>query len=440
MAVLKDNVASTSGTTISSLTLSSFVVANQPDRCLFAFAGNAAAGGGALHSNWTWNTSESMTEMHDAANGAFHQIACARLLNPTATTASVSVTFAATQNEGFLAAYAAYNVDQTTPHGTVRTNLAPASGVAWVACDGVTDGISIGFLWVNGTATALVDGVPEYIAVGTAVQSAGAATLTPTAAAGMLMGDLDFCSIATDNNAAISCSSTGWVKLGSTVQQNATWQEEIWVRLYNGTNVNPVFTWTGSVGCSARRWSIRDVLASTTLGGSHTSNSGSASPHTITGVNATFANSIMMYLSHAEANTALAADAGYVEKFDAGSATGPYRLVVGTRDQLTSGAGADNFSATGAAASWVMRLIEIQDALNGVQTHQTKVDNIGAADCGAVATEPGAMYNTFGWTVTGVNGNGGLLAFSINPATAPASVFLPPLVTAPYQPAGYARR
>lgn len=416
MAVTKDNVSSTSGTTVASLSLASFVVANQADRCLFAMAGNSAAAGGAAHLLWTWNTTESMTEIHDAAVGSFNQTGAAYLIAPTATTASVSVTFAFTQDEAFLSAYSAYNVDQSTPNGTVRTNTGTTTP-AWVSCDGVTDGISLAFVYGLGTASADVDGIPEYISVGTASQSAGATTLTPAAPAGQLMGDLDFASIATENNETISVTAAGWVKLGSTVQQNATWQEELWVRLYTGTNTNPDFSWTSSVGCSARRWLIRDGLASTTLGGFHNTNSGTGTTHTATGANSTGNDSIAMYLSHAEANTALGADAGYVEKFDAGSATGPYRLVVGTRDQATSGAGADNFSATGANASWIMRIIEVQNAANGDQTQETEQDNIGASNSAHVSTEIGATYNTFGWTLTGTT-EWGAVAFAINPAVA----------------------
>lgn len=429
MAVLKDSSVSTSGTSIGSISLSVTVAANT-DKALFAFAGNGSSGGGAAFSNWTFNTSETMTEIDDTVFGSFHAMGAAVLIAPTATTANISVTFGATQEEGFLASYSAYSVDQTTPNTTIRTNTGSTSP-AWVANDGIADGMSIGFFWGNSTATAVVDGIPEYIAVGTATSSAGATSITPTGQpAGRLLGDLEFCSVATENNETISCSSSGWVKLGSTVQQNATWQQELWVRLYDGTNVNPAFTWTSSVGCSARRWTIRDTLASTTLGGFHTSNSGSASPHTITGQNSSGDDSIAMYLSHAEANTALAADAGYVEKFDAGSATGPYRLAVGTRDQATSGAGADNFSATGAAASWVMRLVEVQNAANGDQTHQTKVDNIAGGDCGTLSHETSTDYNTFGWTLT-TPGEWRAIAFAIRPSAGAASIV--PILMAQYR-------
>ena len=443
MPALKDNVASTSGTNVSSLTLSSFTIASNSDRMLILLSGMGDAAGAQTHANWSWNGSTSgFVESYDASqNGGFHSIGMAYLLNPTATTANASVDYSggggAPCDEAFLAALSYYNVHQTTPHSTVRNVAAPASGKAWVSCDGYTDGISIGFFWGNGSAAAVTDSIPDYIAVGSAVQSAGATSLNPTSApAGMQLGDWEYASVATENNETISVSGTGWVQIGSTVQQDSTWQVALFARLYDGSNVNPTFSWSSSVGCSARRWSIRDQKNTSAIG-SHTTNSGNTSTHSITGQNATANNSLFMYLSHAEANTALGADADYSERFDAGSATGPYRLVVGDRDQATSGAGSANFSATGANASWVMRLVEC--LAGNTQTQETEIENIAGFDTGAIASETGQTYNQFGWTITGINGNGGMIAFGLNPAAAAADQFLPPLVMAAPVATGYAR-
>lgn len=417
MAVGYDTANSTSGTAISSLTLSSFTIASNSNRVLYLFAGNDDAAG-ASHSNWVWNTSENPTEIYDAVFNTTGGLGAARLVSPTATTANAGVTFSTTVDTGMLAALSLY--DSAGTNSTVLANTFTTANW-WGGTASSASKLSV--CWGYGNApTTLVntDGIPEYIAVGTASQSAGATGLTPTGApTGIIVGDMEFCSIATENNETISCSGSGWNKIGSTVQQNATWQEELWYRFYDGSNVNPAFTWSSSVGCSARRWIFRDTAASSTLFGFHTTNSGATSTHSITGSNATGDDSTVMYLSHAEANTALGADADYTERFDAGSATGPYRLVVGNRDQATSGAGSANFSATGANASWVMRLLEIFNATNGDQSERTKIAAIGSWNGGSLATETGDTYNTFGFVSTGASGQ--TITFAVDEAAASSS-------------------
>ena len=424
MPVLVDTCNSTTATNASSITLSSFTVANNANRVLYLCAGNTTGSGtGLAHSGWTWNTSETPTEIHDAQFETYWQTAIARLANPTATTASASVNIASTNEDLFLGALSVYNAAGT--ESAIVTSLHSGTTAWW---GGVASGsgklaVCFGF-GKTGASLTTANGIPDYIAVGTASQSNSASGLTPTGApAGRLVGDLEFCSIATENNETISGSGAGWTKIGSTVQQDSTWQQELWYRIYTGTNVDPAFTWSTNAGCSARRWIYRNTATSGTLFGFHTTNSGSTSTHSITGSNATGNDSCVMYLSHAEANTALGADADYTERFDAGSATGPYRLVVGDRDQATSGAGSANFSATGASASWVMRLLELFNANNGNQTDQTKVTDFGSNETGGViATEAGDTYNTFGFTATLGTASAQSLLFSIDEAATSSSL------------------
>jgi hypothetical protein len=370
-----------------------------------------------------WNTNETMTVLTGfpiLTPTGFGRLYCFRLLNPTAATANISFTLSATADEVTYVIVSKHGVDQTTPEGTVRTATGTTNVTCAIGLDaGSSGGVAMGcgvFSPAAGTANiASRTAVPYYISVGTASSSAGATSITPTGApATRLLGDMEFASVATENNNAISVSGTGWAQVGSTVQQDATWQQAIFARRYNGTNVDPAFSWTGSVGCSARRWIFRDVTHAATFIGFHATNSGSTSTHSITGQNSTANNSDVMYLSHAEANTALGADADYTERFDAGSATGPYRLVVGDRTQATSGAGAANFSATGAAASWVMRLLEM--LAGTAQTHLGEVEHSSTFWGMAVADEPSQTFNSIGFTSTSTMADVGSAGFNINPA------------------------
>lgn len=397
-----------------------FTIAANSNRCLIGMGVCDTSTAPAM-STMTWGA-DAMTEFLDSPSG-FFGVYASYLVAPAAENRTMTMTLASSQDDLALCAFSLYDVDQATPVGTARTNSA-ASGDAWVGCaDGDAADLAVGFcVFFNSTANALTpwNSAPKYTGVGAAVQSAGATTLTPGAVTGAGRGDIDVACIATENNNAISTSSSGWSQLGSTVQQDATWQQAVFVRAHDGTNVDPVFTWTGSVGCSARRFLISDANPATPTG-THSTNSGTGTTHSITGINATADNSTVVYIEHCEANTRLGADAGYTERFDAGSATGPYNLAVGTREQLTSGAGADNFSATGGNASWVMRLIEF--LAGTAQTQRQEVEQFGVTTDTSASwdTEPGATYNTFGWTSTG-NGGWRAAAFVVNAAAAAAGI------------------
>lgn len=423
-SVTYDSSVSAQGLAVSSLAVSITIAANS-DRVLY-MTGHAAAATAPTISSWTYGA-DTVTELSEDTLGN-RTSGVARLIAPTADTRNCTVNFSASASEAMVTATSLYNVDQTTPNGTITYNTG-TSGHPWAACPGDTDGMVIGVCWGNSSSgPTLTDqnGIPEYISVGTASQSAGATSINPTGApAGRLLGDIEYCSVATENNETISVSGTGWAQRGSTVPEDTTWQEALFWRRYDGSNVDPDFSWSSSVGCSARRWIERDAKTSGDPHGGSNTNSGTGTTHSITGINATANNSLVQYLSHSEANTALGADAGYAEKFDAGSATGPYRLTVGTRDQATSGAGADNFSATGANASWVMRLDEIYCSEAGAQTSRTKQENISGAfglSAGALSTEAGnTVANQIGWTISGTTTEWQAYAIPVKPAVAGAT-------------------
>ena len=410
MAVAYDTSLDAIATSASSVGVT-FTIGANSNRCLYGLVGAGSTTSKTLTS-LTWGA-DALSEISDSF-GNEYLAAAGRLLAPAAESRTLTATISASADSVYVCGLSLYNVDQTTPEGSVLTNTDSTGTDFGVACGGVADGLAVGLGAHVGTSITPMAGYPWYAAVGTASTSAGATSTAPAAPSGGLRGDLDFASVATENNETISCSGTGWVKVGSTVQQDSTWQEDMWVRQHDGSNINPTFSWTSSVGCNSRRWLLRDANVSDFLG-FDASNSGSGATHSTTGQNTTADKSRVMYVDHAEANTALATPSGWTENFDAGSATGPYRLAVGGKNVSTSGSGSGNISVTGAAASWVQRQIEILAAV--AQTQRQEAENSGAGpDNYSVDTEPGATYNTFGWTGS-TSDVWRALAFCVNPAS-----------------------
>jgi hypothetical protein len=164
----------------------------------------------------------------------------------------------------------------------------------------------------------------------------------------------------------------------------------------------PAITWTGSADASARTHALRDTKADGApcayLG---TVGTGTGATHTSTGGNTSFNDSRVVYVDHANANTALATPSGWTENTDSGSATGPVRTTFGGKDAATAGTGSGNISVTGAAAAWVQQQIECYHADNGDQTERAQVVHSGQNEVCAVATEPADTFNTLGWVCTG---------------------------------------
>lgn len=146
-----DNDAEGTAANATSITLSSFVVANNADRyMILGFAGWDTNVADSVISGVTWNGSatgwsELGTEVGPGA--AKNRATLWGLLAPTATTANVVVTMAGTCSEIRVNVLSAYGVDQTTPVGTFvsgeGTGANPSITVASAADDLVYD---VGYL------------------------------------------------------------------------------------------------------------------------------------------------------------------------------------------------------------------------------------------------------------------------------------------------------
>jgi hypothetical protein len=215
---------------------------------------------------------------------------------------------------------------------------------------------------------------PSFVSIGARAQSAGAATLTPSLPTVFGTGGLLVCVVHSKNNATHATVTSGWSKLGSTVNSGASFCASVFVAPEG--SAAPVITWTGSVACGAQIAYYADPANTVdpTLGAS-TSNTGSTATHSTSAINTTRNNSDVIYVDAAAANTAMATPSGWTENSDAGSATDAGRFVFGQKAVATSGSSSGAISVTGASAAWVQWQIELLEAVpaSGLQSSKVEV-------------------------------------------------------------------
>jgi hypothetical protein len=205
---------------------------------------------------------------------------------------------------------------------------------------------------------------PVFTRTGARAASASAATLTPALPAVDGASGLLVCVVQSKNNATHATLTSGWTKLGATINSGASFCASIFTAPEG--SAAPVITWTGSVACAAQVFYYADPqnTVDTTLGASG-SNTGATSAHSRTGIATTRANSLVIYVDAAAANTALATPSTWTEDADSGSATDAGRTTVGSKSVAVSATNAGNISVTGANAAWVMWQIELMGSNPG---------------------------------------------------------------------------
>jgi hypothetical protein len=430
MAVAHDASASAKGAVVSSLSVS-LTIANNANRCLVAFASAADTGSIGAFTSVTWNGSQTMTQFFTQAPAVL-RLSGYYLVNPAVTTANVTVNFGDTYNECFVSGSSFFGVDQADPIGTARSTVASSGNAGGIGVDdtqsgGVVVGAAAYDLGSSGAAAIADSGVvPFFVASGSLSVATSQTSRTPALPSGLLIGDLVIAHCASENNATHSCATAGWTKLGQT-NAGASWTVSHWWALNNGSLSAPTITWSGSVDASARTHAFRDVNAVTPcayLGGLYF---GTSSTHASSGLPTTVDNVLMVYLDHANANTALATPAGWTEATDSGSATGPCRTTLGYMAAAFAGTGPEDIIVTGAAAAWVQCQLEIYPAANGAQVHLTEQENIGSFDAAAVAYEVADVFNTLWWTFSAGSKDWAAGAIALNPADEAQTVVPPSL-------------
>lgn len=379
-------------------------VASQSDRLLLVAIAGVDASAFTI-SSVTYNGA-ALSAIYNTNPATGYRHAFFAMIAPDVGTHNVVVTFSLEVNEIGILASSYYNVDQADPYGTAQFASATGAGQAWASCAGFANGMAVGFCYRATTASiaqtvADVDGIPEFGLTGTATVATGVTSRTPAVPTGMQLGDAVFASCASENNATHSCSTSGWTKLGQT-NSGAGWTVSHWMAVTDGALAAPVITWTGAADASARCWSMRDAKSSSPAAYLGTVGTGTGATHTSTGGNTTDADAHVLYVDHALANTALGAPSGWTEHFDAGNATGPYRLVVGGKDVASAGGASGNISVSGAAAAWVQQQIEVHNSDAGDQTNRGEVESgVDGWGCASLSTEAGQTYNQLGWAFTG---------------------------------------
>lgn len=404
MAVSHD--ATNTGSTAAASINVSLTVSTQRDRYLVVGIYSGHSGAPNDLTGVTYN-GVAMTELLDILPTATNRLWLYGLVAPSTGTNNVSVTWAGANLVNNVIASAFYGVDQTSPVGTARSNSVTSGFNVWLGLDGgLAGGMCVGFGSRGTTAVAAgqtitpFNGIPEYIAAGALSAATAQTSRTPAAPTGALRGDLEIAHCSSENNATHSVSGSGWVKIGQT-NSGASFTVSHYYRIHDGTNVDPVISWTGSADASARRYLFRDTRAKNTPVAYHgTVGTGTASPHTSTGANTTEDDVLAIYIDICNANTAMAPETSWTERVDSGSATGPIRSYLADREMATAGSATGNISEAGGAAAYVQQQFEIYNADNGDQVQVGEIESYGDFISSNMCYEVADTYNTFGWTTT----------------------------------------
>lgn len=224
-----------------------------------------------------------------------------------------------------------------------------------------------------------------YLNVGTRAQSAGAATLTPALPGSRVAGNTLLAVCVSKNNATHSTATAGWVKKDQVLASSFT--ASLWECEVDGTEAAPVFTWTGSVACSASVWQYTRDDEATALTGAISSNFGTGTTHTSPALTTTAANSRIAYIDVCGANTAVATPTSRTERFDAGSATGATRHAVGDSLVTTAGSSSGAISIVAGNAAWIQWQVELLEPVFAGSTFLISADgNDGTGDGGSFIT------------------------------------------------------
>lgn len=237
-----------------------------------------------------------------------------------------------------------------------------------------------------------------YVNAGTRVSSAGATSAVPALPASLVTGNILLAICGTKNNATHTTATSGWNKID---QRNSGtgWTVSLFWRKVDGTQTAPTITWTGSVANFAIQYQFNGTDPNNPIG-AFLGNNGTTSPHTNAGITGTRANSQVIYIGGAAANTAYGATTGWTEREDTGSNTGATRQVVGERNtRINSGDASGSTSSTGAAAAWVMYQVELLSPLYSVTSNLNGL--LGTASGNATTTVP--QYSVSG-SVNGLLG------------------------------------
>jgi hypothetical protein len=205
--------------------------------------------------------------------------------------------------------------------------------------------------------------MPHYYSIGTRAQSAAATTLSPAKPTVLALSSGALIAVVTTkNNDTHATATSGWTKLDQ-VNNGASFTASLWIAAQGAAA--PVFTWTGSVACSAIIAYYPDAAGATdsaTIGAS-TSNTGTGSSHTTSAIVSTRANSLAVLIDVLASNNAYPTPAGWTDNSTSGSSTDGGRYYFGSKSLGASGTSSGGSTMTVTAATWISWEIELQQSL-----------------------------------------------------------------------------
>ena len=251
---------------------------------------------------------------------------------------------------------------------------------------------------------------PSYVTSSSFFNNASATYRSPTLPT-YSTGDFLIAVVGVKHNESHSVSGTGWTKY-TQVNSGTGWTVSISVCYADGSEGTPTISWSTAAACFAQVHVYRGTSSSPI--GAVGSNTGSTSTHSVTGITTTRANSRVIYIGAAAANTAYGTPSGWTEDRDLGG--GATRCAVGSKSVATQGTGAGDISITAAAAAWVLWQIELREPVTNLTAAAGSFSITGNA---AAFTRAFAL--TAGAGSFAVTGNAAALARSLRLSAAAGS-------------------
>jgi hypothetical protein len=146
MAVTIDNTGASAGSAagVSSLNITSFVIASGASLLILGVSQWSAAGTTVTAASCTWNGSQTFTQIGTASvgeGGGTRRVTLLRIISPTAATGTIHVVMSGATDEFVIGATSWNGTDLTTPCGTAQTNtVANTASTSSIVMAGTTTG------------------------------------------------------------------------------------------------------------------------------------------------------------------------------------------------------------------------------------------------------------------------------------------------------------
>lgn len=195
-----------------------------------------------------------------------------------------------------------------------------------------------------------------YVNTG-AVTSVGSVTsASVNLPASRTVGNLLIAYVSTSLSACTHTWPSGWTVLDHT--NDGTYTTSIAWRIVDGTETSPTVTLSGSQYAQAKMWQYSGVIAAAI--GSYSENVGTTSPHTCNEIVTTGQDSAIIYLDLCTSAGTLTTPSGYTSN-DTSAPLQSYSI--GIKQTTGTGVASGNISAVGGGEHYMLRIIELVQAI-----------------------------------------------------------------------------